>query len=66
MQNCPEKISCGEVAYPLTGMPDTMNLNVTTPNNNPSALVLYEMLPWSKSNNTGNRYASLCVVRNKS
>jgi hypothetical protein len=54
------------MAYPLTGMPDTMNLNVTTPNNNPSAVVLYEMLPWSNTTNTGNTYASLCVVRNKS
>jgi hypothetical protein len=49
----------------VTVMPDTMDLNVTTPNDNPSALVRNATLPHGESTHAGNRYASLCVVRKK-
>jgi hypothetical protein len=46
-------------------MPDTMDLNVTTPNVIPSALVRYATLPHGEFTHAGTRYASLCVVREK-
>ncbi len=50
---------------PWQVMPDTMDLNVTTPNDNPSALVRYATLPHGEITHAGTRYASLCVVREK-
>jgi len=44
-------------------MPDTMDLNVTTPNDNPSALVRYATVPHGEITRAGTRYASLCVVK---
>jgi len=55
----------GVELLPLWAMPDTMDLNVTTPNDNPSALVRYVTLPQGEISYAGTRYASLCVVRKK-